>query len=111
MKASGTRTRSSSARSTPQGARSTHGGYEVLPDGGGREEGRRFITTTGNRDVITREDFEEMQDGVLLANAGHFDVEVNLDDLDDPRRRPLLRGPRRRRRLRDGRRPRPERAR
>jgi len=48
------------------------------------KKGDVFITTTGNRDVITREDFEEMQDGVLLANAGHFDVEVNLDDLDDP---------------------------
>jgi len=47
------------------------------------KKGDVFITTTGNRDVITREDFEEMQDGVLLANAGHFDVEVNLDDLDD----------------------------
>jgi adenosylhomocysteinase len=46
-------------------------------------EGDVFLTTTGNRDVITREDFERMGDGVLLANAGHFDVEVNLDHLDD----------------------------
>jgi adenosylhomocysteinase len=41
------------------------------------------VTTTGNRDVITREDFREMQDGVLLANAGHFDVEINLEELAD----------------------------
>ena len=47
------------------------------------KEGDVFITTTGNRDVITREHFESMQDGVLLANAGHFDVEINLDELDD----------------------------
>jgi len=58
-------------------------GYEVLPMREAAKKGDVFITTTGNRDVITREHFEEMDDGVLLANAGHFDVEVNLDDLDD----------------------------
>ncbi len=58
-------------------------GYEVLPMVEAAEKGDVFITTTGNRDVITREHFEVMKDGVLLANAGHFDVEVNLEDLDD----------------------------
>ncbi|MDZ5811567.1 adenosylhomocysteinase [Halorubrum sp. AD140] len=58
-------------------------GYEVLPMVEAAKKGDVFITTTGNRDVITREHFEEMEDGVLLANAGHFDVEVNLGDLDD----------------------------
>ena len=58
-------------------------GYEVLPMVEAAKKGDVFITTTGNRDVITREHFEQMQDGVLLANAGHFDVEVNLEDLDD----------------------------
>ena len=58
-------------------------GYEVLPMAEAATKGDVFITTTGNRDVITREHFEEMQDGVLLANAGHFDIEVNLEDLDD----------------------------
>ena len=58
-------------------------GYEVLPMREAAAKGDVFITTTGNRDVITREHFERMDDGVLLANAGHFDVEVNLDDLDD----------------------------
>ncbi|ELZ51770.1 S-adenosyl-L-homocysteine hydrolase [Halorubrum coriense DSM 10284] len=58
-------------------------GYEVLPMAEAAAKGDVFITTTGNRDVITREHFAEMSDGVLLANAGHFDVEVNLDDLDD----------------------------
>jgi len=58
-------------------------GYEVLPMQEAAKKGDVFITTTGNRDVITREHFEEMQDGVLLANAGHFDIEVNLADLDD----------------------------
>ncbi|WP_049984027.1 adenosylhomocysteinase [Halorubrum sp. BV1] len=58
-------------------------GYEVMPMTEAAKTGDVFITTTGNRDVITREHFEQMQDGVLLANAGHFDVEVNLEDLDD----------------------------
>jgi adenosylhomocysteinase len=58
-------------------------GYEVTSMDEAAAEGDVFITTTGNRDVITREHFEQMQDGVLLANAGHFDVEVNVEHLDD----------------------------
>jgi adenosylhomocysteinase len=58
-------------------------GYDVLPMSEAAEVGDVFITTTGNRDVITREHFEKMDDGVLLANAGHFDVEINLEELDD----------------------------
>jgi adenosylhomocysteinase len=58
-------------------------GYEVMPMQEAAKEGDVFVTTTGNRDVITREDFEVMKDGVLLANAGHFDVEVDLDALAD----------------------------
>ncbi|MEF8828833.1 MAG: adenosylhomocysteinase [Haloarcula sp.] len=58
-------------------------GYDVLPMAEAAAEGDVFITTTGNRDVIVEEHFEAMQDGVLLANAGHFDVEVDLDALSD----------------------------
>jgi len=58
-------------------------GYDVLPMTEAAAEGDVFITTTGNRDVIVEEHFERMQDGVLLANAGHFDVEVDLDALSD----------------------------
>jgi len=58
-------------------------GYDVMPMNDAAEIGDVFITTTGNRDVITREDFERMQDGVLLANAGHFDIEVDLDALSE----------------------------
>jgi adenosylhomocysteinase len=58
-------------------------GYDVMPMAEAAEIGDVFITTTGNRDVITREHFESMKDGVLLANAGHFDVEINLDQLSD----------------------------
>ncbi len=58
-------------------------GYDVMPMDEAAAVGDVFITTTGNRDVITREHFESMKDGVLLANAGHFDVEINLEDLAD----------------------------
>jgi len=58
-------------------------GYDVLPMREASEVGDVFLTTTGNRDVITREHFERMPDGAVLANAGHFDVEINLDELAD----------------------------
>jgi len=58
-------------------------GYDVMPMVEAAAEGDVFITTTGNRDVIVAEHFEAMDDGVLLANAGHFDVEVDLDALSD----------------------------
>jgi adenosylhomocysteinase len=57
-------------------------GYDVVPMAEAAAEGDVFITTTGNRDVITGEHFDAMSDGVLLANAGHFDVEINLSELD-----------------------------
>ncbi|SMP28267.1 adenosylhomocysteinase [Halobellus salinus] len=58
-------------------------GYDVMPMNEAAAVGDVFVTTTGNRDVITREDFEAMQDGVLLANAGHFDIEIDLDALSE----------------------------
>jgi adenosylhomocysteinase len=58
-------------------------GYEVMPMAEAAEVGDVFLTTTGNRDVIVKEHFEAMGDGVLLANAGHFDIEIDLDALDD----------------------------
>ncbi|MCU4743696.1 adenosylhomocysteinase [Halobacteria archaeon AArc-m2/3/4] len=58
-------------------------GYDVMPMAEAAEVGDVFLTTTGNRDVIVREHFERMNDGVLLANAGHFDIEIDLEALDD----------------------------
>jgi adenosylhomocysteinase len=58
-------------------------GYDVMPMAEAAEVGDVFITTTGNRDVITDEHFPKMKDGVLLANAGHFDIEIDLDALSD----------------------------
>jgi adenosylhomocysteinase len=56
-------------------------GYDVLPMAEAAAEGDVFVTTTGNRDVIVEEHFERMADGTILANAGHFDVEIDLDAL------------------------------
>jgi adenosylhomocysteinase len=58
-------------------------GFDVAPMVEAAADADVVITTTGNRDVVTREAFEAMPDGVLLANAGHFDVEVDLDALAD----------------------------
>ena len=58
-------------------------GYEIRPMAEAAEVGDIFVTTTGNRDVIVGEHFERMSDGVVLANAGHFNVEIDLDALDD----------------------------
>jgi adenosylhomocysteinase len=58
-------------------------GYDVMPMREAAAEGDVFVTTTGNRDVITAEDFQAMDDGVVLANAGHFDIEIDLDGLSD----------------------------
>ncbi len=69
-------------------------GYDVMPMAEAAERGDLFVTTTGNRDVITGEHVDRMADGVVLANAGHFDVEINLDDLDEmaERRREVREG-------------------
>ncbi len=44
-----------------------------------------FITVTGNRDVLRAEHFARMKDGAVLANAGHFDVEITIADLGEER--------------------------
>jgi adenosylhomocysteinase len=56
-------------------------GFEVMPALAAAERGDVFVTVTGNRDVLSREHFERMKDGALLANAGHFDVEIDLGAL------------------------------
>jgi len=53
-------------------------GFEVMPALVAAERGDIFVTVTGNRDVLSRPHFERMKDGALLANAGHFDVEIDL---------------------------------
>ena len=56
-------------------------GYEVMPALEAAERGDLFVTVTGSRSVLRQEHFERMKDGAVLANAGHFDVEIDLADL------------------------------
>jgi adenosylhomocysteinase len=56
-------------------------GYQVMPVLQAAERGNVFVTVTGSRRVLRGEHFERMKDGALLANAGHFDVELDLEEL------------------------------
>jgi adenosylhomocysteinase len=42
-----------------------------------------FITVTGNRDVLSHEHFLAMKDGAIMANSGHFDIEIDVKWLED----------------------------
>lgn len=56
-------------------------GYQVLPMREAARVGDIFVTATGCRDVVRGEHFDLMKDGAVLANAGHFNVEINLPEL------------------------------
>ena len=56
-------------------------GYRVLPGRDAATQGDIFVTVTGNKHVLRAEHFELMKDGAILANAGHFDIEINLAEL------------------------------
>ena len=56
-------------------------GYEVMPALEAAARGDLFVTVTGSRGVLRAEHFERMKDGAVLANAGHFDIEIDLDAL------------------------------
>ncbi|MDP9386535.1 MAG: adenosylhomocysteinase [Actinomycetota bacterium] len=58
-------------------------GFRVVSMEEAAPEGDVFITVTGNRDVLRREHFEQMRDGAILANSGHFDIEIDLVALAD----------------------------
>ena len=53
-------------------------GFEVMPALRAAERGDIFVTVTGARDVLGAPHFERMKDGAVLANAGHFDVEIDV---------------------------------
>ena len=57
-------------------------GFEVMRGIDAAREGDLFISVTGNRDAIAGEMFDLMKDGAIIANSGHFDVEINKGDLD-----------------------------
>ena len=56
-------------------------GYRVMPIAEAAKEGDIFLTVTGDKHVVDIEHIMEMKDGAFLANAGHFDHEVNIPNL------------------------------
>ncbi len=58
-------------------------GYRVMPMDKAAQLGDIFISVTGCIDVINKKHFLSMKDGAILANAGHFNVEVNVEDLKE----------------------------
>ncbi|MFQ5951655.1 MAG: adenosylhomocysteinase [Candidatus Geothermarchaeales archaeon] len=58
------------------------GGFSVMSLGEAAKVGDIFVTATGQTDVIRKEHFELMKDGAILANSGHFNVEISTEDLE-----------------------------
>ena len=58
-------------------------GFSVMEMVDAAKEGDFFVTVTGCKDVITKKAFENMKDGAICCNAGHFNVEINLPDLEN----------------------------
>jgi len=56
-------------------------GFRVMPMSEAARIGDIFVTVTGDRDVLRAEHFEVMKDGAILANSGHFDIEIDLEAL------------------------------
>ena len=65
-----------------KGIEAVFDGFRVMPMREAVKYGDFFVTVTGCKDVITKEHFPLMKDGAVLANAGHFDVEINVKDLE-----------------------------
>ncbi len=57
-------------------------GYRVMPIAEAAKVGDFFVTVTGDRDVIRKEHFEQMKDGAMVANSGHFNVELDIEGLE-----------------------------
>jgi adenosylhomocysteinase len=58
-------------------------GFRVMPVAEAARSARLFVTATGNIHVLRREHFETMQDGAIIANTGHFNVEIDIPALED----------------------------
>jgi len=57
-------------------------GFEVMPIAEAAKIGDVFVTITGDKNVIDKEHFKAMKDGAILANSGHFNVEINIPALE-----------------------------
>jgi adenosylhomocysteinase len=56
-------------------------GYRVMSMSDAAETGDVFVTVTGNKSVMGREHFDKLKNGAILANSGHFNVEIDLEAL------------------------------
>ena len=57
-------------------------GFQVMPIAEAAKVGKIFVTLTGNKHVIRKEHFERMADGAVVANSGHFNVEIDIPALE-----------------------------
>jgi len=57
--------------------------FEVMPIAEAAKIGDIFVTVTGDKNVIDKHHFEAMKDGAIVANSGHFNVEINIPALGD----------------------------
>jgi adenosylhomocysteinase len=57
-------------------------GFRVMPMDEAAKLGDLFVTVTGNKHVIRKEHFAVMKDGAMVANSGHFDIEIDLKSLE-----------------------------
>ena len=58
-------------------------GLHVMPIADAAAIGDIFVTATGNINIIRKEHMQKMKDGAIIANSGHFNVEINLKDLEN----------------------------
>jgi adenosylhomocysteinase len=58
-------------------------GFRVMPIAEAAATGDIFVTATGDISVIRKEHMQKMKDGAIIANSGHFNVEVNIKDLEE----------------------------
>ncbi len=57
-------------------------GYKVVPMGEAAKSGDLFVTLTGDLSVIRKDHFLKMKDGAMVANSGHFNVEIDIETLE-----------------------------
>jgi adenosylhomocysteinase len=57
-------------------------GFDVMPIAEAAKIGDVFVTITGDKNVIDKEHFGAMKDGAIMANSGHFNVEINIPALE-----------------------------
>lgn len=58
-------------------------GFRVMPMDEAAKVGDIFLTLTGDRDILRKWHYESMKDGAVMANSGHFDLEINIPELEE----------------------------